>query len=233
MNSKVVLRAGMTGTIFLLLLAVAFPVRINGAIETFSHTYREYAGEGKDPAWVDGKDTLTNLGYAMQAVTSGELNKPVKILSTPLGNASIEATPGLVTMDFHVAYGIGTFWPYCQSMERCLVYSQQDNTDPAQPVTLELPHGVQAFDFYVDIAIDCETVLELTAVCTAIAQPGGASITVKLASVCGSPFVGSYFGFATTDGSSINSLSVTCGSPFARMLGLLRVGAKEAVAAQS
>jgi hypothetical protein len=53
----------------------------------------------------------------------GKLNEVVQgPLPGPLGNVSMRLAPPLVKQDFYAQYGQPTFWPYCESLERCVVY---------------------------------------------------------------------------------------------------------------
>ena len=53
----------------------------------------------------------------------GKLNEVVRgPLDGPLGNVSMQLSPPLVKQDFYLQYGQPTFWPYCESLERCVVY---------------------------------------------------------------------------------------------------------------
>ena len=43
-------------------------------------------------------------------------------LDTQFGTMYMQAAPPLVKEDFYQQYQQPTFWPYCESLERCVVY---------------------------------------------------------------------------------------------------------------
>jgi hypothetical protein len=139
---------------------------------------------------------------------------------------SLTADTPFVLTDFHQAYGLDTIWPYCKSISKCLVYVQQDNPAARAPVTLTLPPGASAIDFYVDAAIDCVKTMRALVKCKALVQPGGVEVKFKVSSICASPFVGKYIGFFDESGDSIESVTLTCKSTAPTALGLVRIGSK-------
>lgn len=189
-----------------------------------NQTYRIYVSKEREQAWIDGYDEIAEQGFAMTRILTGDLDSPVSLLDTPFGPLGLDAEPLLLKQDFHIRYAIPTYWPYCQSLSRCIVYSQQENTDPSTPLKLKLPDGVGAVDFYLDAAIDCITTLSVTLSCTLTVQPGNVSKTQTLNSICDSPLVGTYFGVYDASGGNVSDLSVTCESAYPRAVALLRLG---------
>lgn len=179
--------------------------------------------------WHDTADVLTKRGYAMSTVQADVVDGSI---ATALGPMRLSADTPFVLQDFHTAYGIATIWPYCESVSKCLVYVQTDSPAVKKaPITLTLPKGASAVDFYIDAAIDCVATMRAVVKCRALVQPGGVEVRFKVASVCASPFVGRYVGFFDESGDSIDSITLTCKSTVSTAIGLLRVGSKPPAAA--
>jgi hypothetical protein len=54
---------------------------------------------------------------------AGKYDKPIrKPIPGPLGNLTLQLFPPLYKEDFYALYKQKTFWPYCESLERCIVY---------------------------------------------------------------------------------------------------------------
>lgn len=222
-------------------------------------TYRKYVGtRDKQKPWHNTADVLTKRGYAMSAVQVRRQpgrpgvcccrlphrpSPPFLLLclqsdimdgsiATALGPMRLSADAPFVRQDLHAAYGLDTIWPYCQSVSKCLVYVQQDSpTVKKAPITLTLPPGASAVDFYIDAAIDCVVTTRAVVKCKAVVQPGAVEVKFSVNSVCASPFVGKYVGFFDESGDSIDSVTLTCKSTVPTAIGLLRVGAKQRAAA--
>lgn len=207
------------------------PQTSTGGLVYVDDTYRKFAGADADPAWIDGYDTMANMGFKMLKVQGGQLDKVVSVVSTPIGDVHFQAQPPLFKTDFHRAYDIATNWPYCESLEKCVVYSQLDEPMPADSITISLPDRVGSIDFYVDGAIDCVNVTRARIVCAiVVTADDGEQLQVSrpFRSVCDSPDVGRYFGFFNNrKGGAIESLSLTCTTRYPRVLGLIRIGASK------
>jgi hypothetical protein len=161
----------------------------------------------------------------MIAVDGGTLaDAAAATIDTPLGPLHITSDPALYKKDFHISYNIPTPWPYCKGLSACLVYSQVEAPPYASPITLKLPPGVSAVDFYLDAGIDCVETLKAYVKCSIKLQPGNVEVKGGLWSICDSPFVGRYFGFYDSEGGPIDSLEITCKSAYPNVLGLLRIG---------
>lgn len=223
-------------------------------------TYRKYVGtRDKQQPWHNTADVLTKRGYAMSTVQVRRASlcrcvcccrlphrptpSPFLLLclqsdivdgsiATPLGPMRLSADTPFVQQDLHAAYGLDTIWPYCQSVSKCLVYVQQDSPAVKKaPMTLTVPQGASAVDFYIDAAIDCVTTTRAVVKCKAVVEPGAVEVKFSVNSVCASPFVGKYVGFFDESGDSIDSVTLTCKSTVPTAIGLLRVGAKQPTAA--
>ena len=61
--------------------------------------------------------------FKMRSFKGGELNEPVRApLHTHFGNMTLQLYPPLIKQDFYQQYHQPTFWPYCKSLEECVVY---------------------------------------------------------------------------------------------------------------
>lgn len=190
-------------------------------------TYRKFAGDGKDPAWVDAYDTLTTMGFHMRPVQGGAIDSPSTVIPTDLGDIQVDSDPSLYKFDLHSKYDIPTIWPYCESLESCLVYTQVEEVDPVKAITLALPANVGAIDFYIDAAIDCVNTTKARLVCTVtVNDDSGQELKVRepLYSICDKADVGKYFGFfSNLKGGQLTKVEVKCTTPYARVLGLVRI----------
>ena len=45
-------------------------------------------------------------------------------LQSHFGNMTLQLYPPLIKQDFYQQYHQPTFWPYCESLEECVVYRQ-------------------------------------------------------------------------------------------------------------
>lgn len=112
------------------------------------------------------------------------------MINTTFGPVGLSAGTPFVLQDFAAAYGIPTIWPYCESTKKCLVYSQPQNPAYKDPVTITLPKGVSAVDFYIDAAIDCVTTMRALVSCKLYVQPGNIDVKVRVSSICAAADVG-------------------------------------------
>jgi len=61
--------------------------------------------------------------FKMRAFRGGKLNEAVREpLHSQFGNLTIQLYPPLIKQDFYQQYMQPTFWPYCESLEECVVY---------------------------------------------------------------------------------------------------------------
>ena len=61
--------------------------------------------------------------FKMRAFKGGELDVPVREpLHSHFGNLTLQLYPPLIKQDFYQQYHQPTFWPYCKSLEECVVY---------------------------------------------------------------------------------------------------------------
>ena len=61
--------------------------------------------------------------FNMIPFEGGKLNKPLRgPIPGPLGNLTLQLFPPLYKENFYALYHQPTFWPYCESLERCIVY---------------------------------------------------------------------------------------------------------------
>jgi len=61
--------------------------------------------------------------FKMRAFRGGKLNEAVREpLHSHFGNLTIQLYPPLIKQDFYQQYMQPTFWPYCESLEECVVY---------------------------------------------------------------------------------------------------------------
>ena len=59
----------------------------------------------------------------MRPFSGGELNQPIREpLHSHFGNMTLQLYPPLIKQDFYQQYHQPTFWPYCESLEECVVY---------------------------------------------------------------------------------------------------------------
>ncbi len=59
----------------------------------------------------------------MRTFLGGELNEPIRApLHSHFGNVTLQLYPPLIKQDFYQQYHQPTFWPYCSSLEECIVY---------------------------------------------------------------------------------------------------------------
>ena len=64
----------------------------------------------------------------MRPFSGGELNQPIREpLHSHFGNMTLQLYPPLIKQDFYQQYHQPTFWPYCESLEECVVYRQAHN----------------------------------------------------------------------------------------------------------
>ncbi len=122
-----------------------------------------------------------------------------RVLPTIHGVIGFDAEPVLYKTDLFKAYEQITPWPYCQALKECVVYRQKQQAHPT-PITIYLPPNTTAFDFYLDLGIDCVTTLNVSATCVVQAYSSctgdvGATIKGPVESICSSPKVGKYYGF--------------------------------------
>lgn len=164
--------------------------------------------------------------FVLQGEPSDE---PVTVINTDLGAVGLSAAPQFILQDFHTAYGIPTIWPYCESVNKCLVYNQPTSPAYKAPITISLPAKVSAVDFYIDAAIDCVKTLRAVVSCKVNVQPGDVEVKFRVKSICASPDVGKYIGFLDESGRGIESVTVKCKSTYPNALGLIRIGSKQPV----
>ena len=77
-------------------------------------------------------------------------------------------------------------------------YSQNESAAALYPVSMRLPPGVGAIDFYLDLAIDCVNTTSVTMPCFVMTDPPAHDpfvIIKNVSSICASAKVGQYFGF--------------------------------------
>ena len=59
----------------------------------------------------------------MRPFSGGELDQPIREpLPSHFGNMTLQLYPPLIKQDFYQQYHQPTFWPYCKSLEECVVY---------------------------------------------------------------------------------------------------------------
>ena len=59
----------------------------------------------------------------MRPFLGGELDEPIRApLHSHFGNMTLQLYPPLIKQDFYQQYHQPTFWPYCSSLEECVVY---------------------------------------------------------------------------------------------------------------
>ena len=81
--------------------------------------------------------------------------------------------------------------------------SQNQSAAATVPVSMRLPPGVGAVDFYLDLAIDCVNTTSVTMPCFVMTDPTAANplVVIKnVSSICASARVGQYFGFYNNAG---------------------------------
>lgn len=177
----------------------------------------------------DSTRLVTYDGYLpLLSTLQGEpSDQEVTIINTDLGAVGLSGQPNYILQDFHTAYGIPTIWPYCESVNKCLVYSQPAAPAYKSPTVLCFPPGTSAVDFYIDAAIDCVKTLHAVVSCRAVVQPGNIDVKFRVKSICESPKVGKYIGFFDEEGEDIESVTIKCKSTYPNALGLIRIGSKQ------
>ncbi|CAL8471357.1 g10899 [Coccomyxa elongata] len=208
-------------------LSIRFGIASREDIIFTDKSWKEYIAKDHDPAWTNGTDELTSQGFDMIPFSGGKMNTPLRApVPGPLGNVTLQLFPPLYKENFYALYHQPTFWPYCESLERCIVYSQNENADAKVPLVITLPPGIGALDFYIDLAIDCVNTTNITVPCdvSVATWPLPLVITKNVSSICASAEVGQYFGFYDHAGGSIQQLSVTCQGDYSRVIGLIRMG---------
>ena len=61
--------------------------------------------------------------FKMRPFLGGELDEPIRApLHSHFGNMTLQLYPPLIKQDFYQQYHQPTFWPYCSSLEECVVY---------------------------------------------------------------------------------------------------------------
>lgn len=59
----------------------------------------------------------------MRPFLGGELDEAIRApLHSHFGNVTLQLYPPLIKQDFYQQYHQPTFWPYCSSLEECVVY---------------------------------------------------------------------------------------------------------------
>ncbi len=67
----------------------------------------------------------------MRPFKGGELDEPVREpLHSHFGNLTLQLYPPLIKQDFYQQYHQPTFWPYCKSLEECVVYRSATTPSP-------------------------------------------------------------------------------------------------------
>lgn len=216
---------------FLAAVLLACVAQVLGDLIATGESYRHFIKEDQDPAWdSSGKDELSEAGYNMIPIVSGMMDAETLVWPTPVGAVWLHAIPFFRKVDFASRYNISTVWPYCQNQHECYVYSQPSNAEG--PITINFPDGIAAFDFYLDLALDCVKETNKTVPCTLSAYTTQGDANIKPAatlerdvhSICDSPFVGQYFGLYADDmAADITGIGIHCEGSLPQVLGLVRI----------
>lgn len=143
-------------------------------------------------SWITGANTISNLGFNMVTVPNDLSvpggNTPVTTLSSPLGNLTFSP-------EVQKVY-IGSGWATWSNGYTGEVYSNAGATT----TTITLPFGIGAFDLYVEP--NTFNLFEI-----AVRAVNGTTTTLsQLVDGLGGA---QYFGFYSTDGDSISSITVS------------------------
>ena len=104
--------------------------------------------------------------FKMRPFLGGELDEPIRApLHSHFGNVTLQLYPPLIKQDFYQQYHQPTFWPYCSSLEECVVYRWAGAQCMLQMhvqsecvcgeegrLMIALPSGEATLDFYINLA---------------------------------------------------------------------------------